>query len=438
MDYLEIKGGNPLRGEVSISGSKNAVLPILAATLLTEEKCVIRGIPDLSDVKHMAKILQTLGAEVELDSSSITVQAKSINPFGDYDIIRKMRGSVCIMGPLLGRLHEAKVSMPGGCVIGARPINLHLWGFKSLGAQIDLKEGYVIAKAPQLEGCSIFMGGRNGSTVLGTANVMMAAVLAKGQTVIEYAACEPEVKDLADFLIKMGADIKGAGSPTIRIRGVEKLHGAEHTVIPDRIEAATYAIAAAATDGEVTLLNGEPNHIQAILHQLRQANVSCTVSGKEVTIKRKGELRPVSIATQPYPGFPTDAQAQLMALMTQARGISIITERIFESRFMHVPELGRLGAHIELEGVSAIVEGGFELQGAHVMSSDLRASAALVIAGMVARSTTIISRIYHLDRGYEKMDVKLRKLGADIGRWSSEPSNPNYRPVPPSLAQFVE
>ncbi|HQC43433.1 MAG TPA: UDP-N-acetylglucosamine 1-carboxyvinyltransferase [Verrucomicrobiota bacterium] len=438
MDYLEIKGGNPLKGEVRISGSKNAVLPILAATLLTDEKCVIRGIPDLSDVKHMAKILQTLGAEVVLEAGTVTVQAKSINPFGDYDIIRKMRGSVCIMGPLLGRLHEAKVSMPGGCVIGARPINLHLWGFKSLGALIDLKEGYVIAKAPQLEGASIFMGGRNGSTVLGTANVMMAAVLAKGQTVIEYAACEPEIKDLADFLVKMGADIRGAGSPTIRIRGVEKLHGAEHTVIPDRIEAATYAIAAAATDGEVTLLNAEPDHIQAILHQLSQANVSCTVSGKEVTIKRKGELRPVSIATQPYPGYPTDAQAQLMALMTQARGISIITERIFESRFMHVPELGRLGAHIELEGVSAIVEGGFELQGAHVMSSDLRASAALVIAGLVAKSTTIISRIYHLDRGYEKMDVKLRNLGGDIGRWDSDPSKPNYRPVPPSLAQFVD
>lgn len=434
MDYLEIKGGKPLHGEVRISGSKNAVLPILAATLLTEEQCVIRGIPDLSDVKHMVKILEALGASVELTADSITVEARQLTPIGDYDIIRKMRGSVCIMGPLLGRLHEAKVSMPGGCVIGARPINLHLWGFRSLGAEIDLKEGYVIAKAPELKGRSIFMGGRNGSTVLGTANVMMAAVLAKGETVIEYAACEPEIKDLADFLVKMGANIKGAGSPTIRIRGVEKLHGAEHTVIPDRVEAATYAMAAAATDGEVTLLNTEPAHLQAIFHQLYQANVSCTVRGKEVTIRRKGPLKPLSVATQPYPGYPTDAQAQLMALMTQASGISIITERIFESRFMHVPELGRLGARIELEGVSAIVEGGFELQGAHVMSSDLRASAALVIAGLVAKSTTIIARIYHLDRGYEKMDVKLRKLGADISRWNTDSNYPNYRPIPSSLA----
>lgn len=434
MDYLEIKGGNPLTGQVSISGSKNAVLPILAATLLTDETCVIRRIPDLSDVKHMANILQTLGAEVSFEGDSLTVKAKEIKPYGDYDIIRKMRGSVCIMGPLLGRLHEARVSMPGGCIIGARPINLHLRGFKALGAQIDLKEGYVIATAPKLEGTTVFMGGRNGSTVLGTANVMMAAVLAKGKTVIEYAACEPEIKDLADFLVKMGADIEGAGSPTILIRGVEKLHGAEHTVIADRIEAATYAIAAAATRGEVTLLGAEPEHIRAVLHELRQANVECTVQGKDITVKSRGDLLPVSISTQPYPGFPTDVQAQLMALMTQAKGISVITERIFESRFMHVPELGRLGAHIELEGVSAIVEGGFKLQGAHVMSSDLRASAALVIAGLVAENTTIITRIYHLDRGYEKMDVKLRKLGADIGRWDSDAKSANYRPIPPSLA----
>ena len=434
MDYLEIKGGAPLRGEVHISGSKNAVLPILAATLLTEDTCVIHRVPDLSDVKHLCKILRTLGAEVNEDKDSITITAKQLKPYGDYDIIRKMRGSICIMGPLLGRLHEARVSMPGGCAIGSRPINLHLDGFKALGADILLDRGYVVATATTLKGTTLFMGGRNGSTVLGTANVMMAATLAEGDTVIEYAACEPEIKDLADFLIKMGAKIQGAGSPTIHIRGVKKLHGAEHSVIPDRIEAATYAIAGVATNGEVTLLDAEPEHIQSILHELKLANVECNIQGKAITGKRKGELKPVSRATQPYPGFPTDVQAQFMALSTQAQGISIITERIFESRFMHVPELGRLGARIDLEGTSAIIQGGYKLKGAPVMCSDLRASAALVIAGLAAEGTTIVTRIYHLDRGYEQMDKKIQALGGDIARWSTDQNNPQYRPIPPSLA----
>ena len=434
MDYLEIKGGTPLRGEVHISGSKNSVLPILAATLLTEDTCVIHRVPDLSDVKHLCKILKTLGAEVIEEKGCITVTAKQIKPYGDYDIIRKMRGSICIMGPLLGRLHEARVSMPGGCAIGSRPINLHLDGFKALGSDILLDRGYVVATAAKLKGTTLFMGGRNGSTVLGTANVMMAATLAEGDTVIEYAACEPEIKDLADFLIKMGAKIQGAGSPTIHISGVKKLHGAEHSVIPDRIEAATYAIAGVATNGEVTLLDAEPEHIQSILHELKLANVECNVQGKVITVKRKGELKPVSIATQPYPGFPTDVQAQFMALSTQAQGISIITERIFESRFMHVPELGRLGARIDLEGTSAIIQGGFKLKGAPVMCSDLRASAALVIAGLAAEGTTIVTRIYHLDRGYEQMDKKIQMLGGDIARWSTDENNPRYRPIPPSLA----
>ena len=434
MDYLEIKGGTPLRGEVHISGSKNSVLPILAATLLTEDTCVIHRVPDLSDVKHLCKILKTLGAEVIEEKGCITVTAKQIKPYGDYDIIRKMRGSICIMGPLLGRLHEARVSMPGGCAIGSRPINLHLDGFKALGSDILLDRGYVVATAAKLKGTTLFMGGRNGSTVLGTANVMMAATLAEGDTVIEYAACEPEIKDLADFLIKMGAKIQGAGSPTIHISGVKKLHGAEHSVIPDRIEAATYAIAGVATNGEVTLLDAEPEHIQSILHELKLANVECNVQGKVITVKRKGELKPVSIATQPYPGFPTDVQAQFMALSTQAQGISIITERIFESRFMHVPELGRLGARIDLEGTSAIIQGGFKLKGAPVMCSDLRASAALVIAGLAAEGTTIVTRIYHLDRGYEQMDKKIQVLGGDIARWSTDENNPRYRPIPPSLA----
>ena len=434
MDYLEIKGGTPLRGEVHISGSKNSVLPILAATLLTEDTCVIHRVPDLSDVKHLCKILKTLGAEVVEEKGCITVTAKQIKPYGDYDIIRKMRGSICIMGPLLGRLHEARVSMPGGCAIGSRPINLHLDGFKALGSDILLDRGYVVATAAKLKGTTLFMGGRNGSTVLGTANVMMAATLTEGDTVIEYAACEPEIKDLADFLIKMGAKIQGAGSPTIHISGVKKLHGAEHSVIPDRIEAATYAIAGVATNGEVTLLDAEPEHIQSILHELKLANVECNVQGKVITVKRKGELKSVSIATQPYPGFPTDVQAQFMALSTQAQGISIITERIFESRFMHVPELGRLGARIDLEGTSAIIQGGFKLKGAPVMCSDLRASAALVIAGLAAEGTTIVTRIYHLDRGYEQMDKKIQVLGGDIARWSTDENNPRYRPIPPSLA----
>ena len=305
---------------------------------------------------------------------------------------------------------------------------------KCVEGEISLKEGYIIVKVPRLKGTNVFMGGRKGSTVLGTANIMMAAVLAEGDTVIEYAACEPEVKDLADFLIKMGADIHGAGSPTIYIKGVSKLHGAEHTVIPDRIEAATYAIAAAATQGEVTLANVIPEHLQSVLYELRQANVECLTGTNTIRVKRNpGPLRPVSIATQPYPGFPTDVQAQFMTLMTQVNGISIITERIFESRFMHVPELERMGAKIELEGINAIVEGGRQLQGAHVMSSDLRASAALVIAGLIAENRTIISRIYHLDRGYEKLEEKLRILGADIGRWNSDPDSPNYRAIPSSL-----
>ncbi len=433
MDYLEINGGAPLRGEVEISGSKNAVLPILAATLLTEEPCVIRHIPNLMDVTQMIHVLRGLGADVLYENGTITVTAKTIRPKADYDTVRKMRGSICIMGPLLARFHVADVSMPGGCVIGARPIDLHLHGFRTLGAQITLHEGNVFAEASTLTGTNVYMGGRNGSTVLGTANVLMAATLAEGKTIIEYAACEPEIKDLADFLVAMGADIEGAGSPTIIVRGVKKLHGAEHSIIPDRIEAATYAIAAAATDGEVTLLNCQPQHLRAVLHELEVANVSCKAGNDTLTIKRNGPLRPVSITTQPYPGFPTDAQAQFMALMTQAKGVSVVTERIFESRFMHVPELTRMGAKIELEGINAIVQGGFPLEGAPVMSSDLRASAALVIAGLVAQHRTIVSRIYHLDRGYEDMHIKLSKLGADIKRYSNDENNSNYKPIPTSM-----
>jgi UDP-N-acetylglucosamine 1-carboxyvinyltransferase len=416
MDSLLIKGGVPLHGEVTISGAKNAVLPIMAATLLTSEPCVIHRVPDLSDVKFMGEILTSLGATASLKDGTFKVQARKIKDVGDYDLIRKMRGSVCIMGPLLGRLRHATVSLPGGCIIGARPINLHLKGFEALGAKISVENGYVHARARKLAGADVFLGGRAGSTVLGTANVMMAAALAEGVTQIESAACEPEVVDLANFLNAMGARITGAGSPTITIIGVKTLHGAEHEVIPDRIEAATYALAAAATNGEVTLLGARPDHLHAVLDKMRDAGVKVVRNGAALTVSRNGRLKPVDITTLPYSGFPTDVQAQMMVLMTLTPGISIITERIFESRFMHVSELARLGADIEIEGPSAIVKGGKPLSGAPVMASDLRASAALVIAGLAARGSTQVNRVYHLDRGYENIDGKLRKLGARIER----------------------
>jgi UDP-N-acetylglucosamine 1-carboxyvinyltransferase len=416
MDSLLIKGGVPLHGEVTISGAKNAVLPIMAATLLTKEPCLIRRVPKLSDVRFMGQILTWLGAQVKVDGDSVSVHAKKVQGTGDYDLIRKMRGSICIMGPLLGRLKKATVSLPGGCVIGARPINLHLKGFESLGARVVIEGGYVHASAKRLVGSAMFLGGRAGSTVLGTANVMMAAVLAEGVTVIESAACEPEVVDLARFLNAMGANVSGAGSPTITITGVKELYGAEHEVIPDRIEAATYAIAGAATNGEVTLRGARADHIHAVLDKLKDIGVKVDSNSKGITVRRNGRLRPVDITTLPYSGYPTDAQAQMMALMTLTPGISIITERIFESRFMHVSELTRLGADIEIEGPSAIVKGGKPLSGAPVMASDLRASAALVIAGLAAKGKTQVNRVYHIDRGYENLDGKLRQLGARVER----------------------
>jgi len=416
MDSLLIKGGVPLNGDVTISGAKNSVLPIMAATLLTSEACVIRRVPDLSDVKFMGQILLSLGASVQFEGDTVKIQAAKIKPFGDYDLIRKMRGSVCIMGPLLGRLKKATVSLPGGCVIGARPIDLHLKGFEALGAKIKIEKGYVHVRAGKLLGADLFLGGRSGPTVLGTANVMMAAVLAEGVTIIESAACEPEITDLANFLVAMGAKINGAGSPTITITGVRELHGAEHEVIPDRIEAATFAIAAAVTGGEILIHGARQEHMHAVLDKLREAGVKIERQGPSLKVKRGSRLRPVDITTLPYSGFPTDAQAQMMVLMALTPGISIICERIFESRFMHVSELTRLGADISIEGPSAIVKGGKPLSGAQIMASDLRASAALVLAGLAAKGTTEVNRIYHLDRGYEKIDMKLKSLGARIER----------------------
>ena len=416
MESFLIKGGVPLHGEVTISGSKNAALPIMAATLLTDEPCVIRRVPDLSDTRFMAQILKSLGAQVKFENGTLTVRAKKIRGYADYELVRKMRGSICIAGPLLARLHKARISLPGGCIIGARPINLHLKGFESLGAKIKIEGGYVDATAKKLAGSTMFLGGRAGSTVLGTANVMMAATLADGATVIESAACEPEIVDLANFLNAMGAKISGAGSPTITISGGEKLHGAEHEVIPDRIETATFMIAAAATNGEVTIKNARADHLRAVIDKLNEAGVSIQSRGGNLVVRRGKKLKAADVTTLPYSGFPTDVQAQMMSLLALAPGISIITERIFESRFMHVSELARLGAEIEIEGPSAIVKGGRPLSGAPVMASDLRASAALVIAGLAAKGATQVNRIYHLDRGYEKMDAKLRKLGARIQR----------------------
>tara|TARA_B100000749_G_scaffold280206_1_gene275237 strand:- start:816 stop:2078 length:1263 start_codon:yes stop_codon:yes gene_type:complete len=416
MDCLVIKGGTPLKGEVKISGSKNAALPLMAATLLTSEECILRKLPNLSDVQYMARILKSLGAVVEMNRGTIRVRAKKIEGFGDYDLIRKMRGSICILGPLMGRLNEAKVSMPGGCVIGARPIDLHLKGMRDLGAKVRVEAGYIHAKTAKLAGGESFLGGRCGPTVLGTANVMMAATLAKGTTVIHSAACEPEIGDLTHFLNEMGAKISGAGSPTITIHGVRRLRGAEHRVIPDRIETATYALAGAVTNGDVTLRGCNPSHLSAVLHKMREAGVPLDAGRNTLRIRPAKRLRSVDITTMPHAGFPTDVQAQMMVLMLKSTGISIITERIFESRFMHVNELARLGADISIEGPSAIVKGGLPLSGADVMASDLRASAALVLAGMAARGVTRVNRVYHIDRGYENIDGKLRSLGANISR----------------------
>ncbi|MAE31774.1 MAG: UDP-N-acetylglucosamine 1-carboxyvinyltransferase [Verrucomicrobiales bacterium] len=416
MDCLVIKGGTPLKGEVRISGAKNAALPLMAATLLTKEECVLRNLPDLSDVRFMARILESLGAEVKMNRGTLRVRAANIEGYGDYDLIRKMRGSICILGPLMGRLNKAKVSMPGGCVIGARPIDLHLKGMRDLGASVRIEAGYVHARAKRLNGGECFLGGRCGPTVLGTANVMMAATLANGTTVIQSAACEPEIADLAEFLNAMGAKISGAGSPTITIHGVRRMRGAEHRVIPDRIEAATYALAGAVTGGDVTLRHCRPGDLSAVLEKMREAGVRLDTGRNSLRVRAAKQLCSVDITTMPHAGFPTDVQAQMMVLMLQSPGISIITERIFESRFMHVHELARMGADISIEGPSAIVKGGQALSGADVMASDLRASAALVLAGLAAKGTTRVNRVYHIDRGYENIDGKLRALGANISR----------------------
>jgi UDP-N-acetylglucosamine 1-carboxyvinyltransferase len=420
MDAFKIEGAHALKGTVSAGGAKNAVLPLLAATLLTDETCRLEGVPDLSDIQFMAKILRHLGARVEqVEPSTWEVQAGSISHIAPYDLVRKMRASVCLLGPLTGRMRKAEVSLPGGCVIGPRPIDLHINGLKQLGCDVQVRKGYVHVDGKNLHGNYLFLGGRHGPTVTGTANMVMAAVTAPGTTRIESAACEPEVVDLCNMLVAMGARIDGIGSHYLKIEGVKSLHGCRHRVIPDRIEAGTLLLAGAITGGEVTVENVVPGHMRAFLHNLELAGVPCDIqpdARRLVVSPAKKPLRPLEIITHPHPGFPTDLQAQMLALMTLAPGLSFITERIYPNRFMHVPELLRMGAHISMEGSSAVVQGVDRLYGAPVMASDLRASAALVLAGLAAEGTTWIQRIYHLDRGYENLESKLRQLGARVKR----------------------
>jgi len=416
MDKIIVHGGATLKGSVRIGGSKNSALPILAATLLTREPCVISRVPDLSDIHYMLTILSELGCEVERASGTVTVKAEKILTEAPYDIVRKMRASVCVLGPLLGREKEATVSLPGGCVIGDRPIDLHLRGFEALGAAVRVQGGNVKVLAPELVGTTINLRGKFGSTVLGTDNVMMAAVLAEGTTVIDGAAEEPEVEDLANFLIKMGAKIEGAGTRRIIVEGVKELHGAEHEVIPDRIEAGTFLVAGAIAGDEVSVKRVNPAHLEAVTAPLGEAGFVIQTGADSVTIRRNGTVSPLSLETLPYPGFPTDMQAQMCALLSTTHGISAITENIFPQRYMHVAELKRMGANIELQGATAVINGVERLSGAPVMASDLRASAALVLAGLNAEGPTEINRVYHIDRGYESIDEKLNALGAQIER----------------------
>lgn len=416
MDKLVIEGRRALKGEVTISGSKNATLPILAAALLTDEKCIIHNVPRLRDTLTMIRLLKSLGKTVDYtgDQVTITTSKKKLVELADYKLVSTMRGSFCVLGPLLARLKRAKVSLPGGCVIGIRPVDLHIKGLKALGTKIKVEGGYVLAEAKRLRGNQVYLGGVFGSSVLATANVMMAAVLAQGTTVIESAACEPEVEDLANFLNAMGAKITGQGSPRITIRGMKKLKGAEFTIGPDRIEAGTYILLAVATRSNITLKNVDPSHLVVLLDKLEEIGVKFRKDKNSLTVKCKGKLQSTSVTTYPYPGFPTDLQAQFMALMAFTPGVSLIIDKVFPDRFIHIAELNRMGANIRRDGNTAIIEGVKRLFGAPVMASDLRASAALVIAGLAAEGKTEIHRMYHLERGYENMDEKLRRLGAKV------------------------
>ncbi|MCE5185861.1 MAG: UDP-N-acetylglucosamine 1-carboxyvinyltransferase [Planctomycetaceae bacterium] len=421
MDIFEIDGPTRLSGSVEVAGSKNSALPIIAAALLAPGVSNIPNAPDLADIRSMQMLLESLGARVHRDKAGLHVDATTVdNPVGDYDLVRKMRASICILGPLLARCGRVKISMPGGCSIGDRPVDIHLRGVKALGAKIHLENGYIVAEAPAggLTGAEIFLGGPFGSTVLGTDNVMMAAVLAKGTTVIESAACEPEVADLANCLNAMGAKIQGIGSPRLVIEGVKRLKPVVYPVIGDRIEAGTFIAAAAMTQSRLKIKNCDLNHMMAVTDRFRHIGVQVESNGHGCEAALDGPIEPADITTQPYPGFPTDLQAQFMALLALARGNSVVTEKIFPDRFMHVAELNRMAANLRKEGPSVIVAGVEKLIAAPVMASDLRASAALVLAGMAAEGKTVVQRVYHIDRGYYRIEEKLNKVGAKIRRVS--------------------
>lgn len=419
MDKLLVHGNGSLQGSINISGSKNASLPILAATLLSSAPSIVRRVPDVSDTNYMLQILRALGAEVERSSGTVRVEPASISPEAPYDLVRKMRASICVMGPLLARVGRAKISLPGGCVIGDRPVDLHIKAMQGLGARVEMEGGDIILSAPRgLLGAEIDMRGKHGPTVLGTDNLMMAAVLAKGTTVIDSAASEPEVVDLADFLVKMGARIKGAGTRRIEIEGVEELKGVEHTIIPDRIEAGTFMVAGAMAGEGVTLRRVCREHLKAATEKLEEAGhvVLFNETGTEVAISPGEAPRGCDITTAPYPGFPTDMQAQFTAMFATTPGISLVEDTIFPQRFMHCSEMKRMGADITVDGGRALVRGIQRLSAAPVMASDLRASAALVLAALKAEGTTEINRLYHIDRGYEHIDDKLLQLGGQVER----------------------
>lgn len=419
MDKLLVHGQGSLSGAVNISGSKNASLPILAATLLTDDDSIVRRVPDVSDTNYMLQILRALGAEVERSSGTVRVGLEEIHPEAPYDLVRKMRASICVMGPLLARVGRATISLPGGCVIGDRPVDLHVKAMQGLGAEVEMESGDIILRAPKgLIGAEIDMRGRYGPTVLGTDNLMMAAVLAKGTTVIESAASEPEVVDLANFLIAMGAKIEGAGTRRIVIEGVDRLRGVEHTVIPDRIEAGTFMVAGAMLGDGVTLRRVRKDHLEAVTNKLLESGhwVEFSDAGTEVQIKPGASPQGCDLSTAPYPGFPTDMQAQFTAMFATTPGISVVEDTIFPQRFMHCSEMKRMGADIKVDSGRAVIRGVGTLSAAPVMASDLRASAALVLAALTAKGTTEINRVYHIDRGYENIDEKLIQLGGAVER----------------------
>ena len=415
MDKLLIQGGVPLSGDIAISGAKNAALPILCACLLTDEPLRLRNLPQLNDISTMLRLIGQMGVTVTMDGNDgLILDARGLNnPLAPYDMVKTMRASILVLGPLLARCGEARVSLPGGCAIGARPVDQHIKGLQAMGAEIHVEQGYIQAKAARLKGARIFT---DMVTVTGTENLMMAAVLADGETVLENAAREPEVVDLANCLIAMGARISGAGTDRIVINGVDRLHGATHSIMPDRIETGTYLCAAAATGGEVRLTQTACDYLDAVIDKLREAGCEVACGSNEITLKAPARLKAVSLRTEPYPAFPTDMQAQFMAINCVAEGTAVIRETIFENRFMHAVELIRLGANIRIDGNNAVVTGVPRLDGATVMATDLRASASLVIAGLVAQGETLIERIYHLDRGYERIEEKLSRLGAKVRR----------------------